>query len=186
MRRHAVISAVALAGQLATAAPSATQVQADAAPANPMASVPSSALEAFRERPLFSPTRRPPQPAPEPEPQRTAPPPAPRPNLELIGVIEIAGRSIAIVNNLGAGTTISLEADDSHAGWRVEAIDRASLTLAREGRTETFALFQPGRERNTAEAPEAARVTAGRASLADASSDTLLKILRGEITIVDE
>lgn len=151
---------------------------------NPLDVVRTEDLEAFRLRPLFSPTRRPPP--PEPELPEVVTPEEPPPNLQLIGVVEVSGRSIAIANNLDLGTTVSLEANDTMGDWDVMAITRESLELGSGERTAAFRLFQPGRARQ--QQPEAQRAveTRPRTALSDASSDTLLKILRGEIKISDK
>jgi hypothetical protein len=111
---------------------------------NPIASHPLSQLTATRERPLFTPSRRPPNPAP---PVRVAVaaapppvlPPAPPPFV-LVGTITGQAANIAIVKHDKTGEATSLKAGDVRDGWTVTAIERRAVRFSRDERTEEIAL----------------------------------------------
>src|SRR6266481_2765256 len=84
---------------LAADAPPQAEGQSGAAPASPLAMQPLDQLSATRERPLFSPTRRP-VPAPiahVPEAPPPPPPPPPPPNVALFGIVMDGDEARAIV-----------------------------------------------------------------------------------------
>jgi hypothetical protein len=107
-------------------------------------------LSETRNRPLFSPSRRPrpanvevavaaPPPPPPPAPQA----PTPAPNLTFLGTFESATE---------VGATVQIPPDDKPVvvrygtyvnGWRVVDISRQRLVLALEDRTAVFKLFNP-------------------------------------------
>ena len=104
-------------------------------------------LSATRDRPLFSPSRRPrvnnvavalPPPPPPPQP---AAPPSPPPNLTFFGTFESpteVGAAVLIPPNdkpviVRHGTYVN--------GWRVVDINRHRLTLALEDRKTVFTIF---------------------------------------------
>src|SRR5579862_8527183 len=71
--------------------------------ANPLWAIPLSALAATRNRPLFTPSRRPPAPAvaaAPPPPPRPPPPPPPavieHPNLTLVGIVVGENEGVAV------------------------------------------------------------------------------------------
>lgn len=97
-------------------------------------------LGAALSRPLFSKTRRPPQPPPRVAPRRV--PVDDTPALRLMGVMEIAGRSIAIVLDLETDDTKSLEMDETIGNWTVTDITASSLTLSDGGRALQLQLFE--------------------------------------------
>ncbi len=105
-------------------------------------------LSATRDRPLFSPSRRPPPVAEfraPPPPRAAAPPPAPPkepPNLTFFGTFESneeVGATVQVGNEKPAivryGTYIE--------GWRVTEISRHRLVLSLDDRTAVFSLFSP-------------------------------------------
>ncbi|WP_139312771.1 hypothetical protein [Acuticoccus yangtzensis] len=151
--------------------------------AHPLAGRGADLSAAARARPLFSPTRRPPSAAP----RRVVLPPAPveaEPELVLIGVMELSGRVVAIVEDLEEGTTVSLQPGDIVGRWTVEAVAADSITLSDGDQSVALQLFDPGRPHADAPDPEPDNPTPyPRHALSDVSSDTLVKILRGELKI---
>ena len=113
---------------------------------NPLWSVPLDVLTATRERPLFSPSRRPPSApviatkpvaAPPPPP----PPPAPeRPNLSLVGTVRAENGSIAVFVDATTQATVRLRPGQNHRGWTLQSVDRRAAELQKGDRTETVAL----------------------------------------------
>lgn len=117
---------------------------------NPLSALGADSLSAFRDRPLFTPSRRAPQPpaAVEPEPEQeaetaTAPPPAPQPNLRLAGVIEGPEETVAVVEDMGSNTVSQLRLGDMLDGWLVTAIDPSSLRLTLGEQEGEYRLFDP-------------------------------------------
>ena len=113
---------------------------------NPLWSVPLSALTATQARPIFSASRRPPQPAvvaPAAEPAATRPPPvaqAEHPPLALIGAVVGAGEAIAVFLDRTSQKVVRLRPGDSHGGWKLSGVESREVTFSKDNRTETLAL----------------------------------------------
>lgn len=113
--------------------------------------MPLRTLSATRERPIFSPSRRPPPAAVVAIPAEPAPQAAPRPvvaerpALALVGTIVGEGERIAIFYNSTTRTTMRLrlgETDD--AGWKLVAVDARTTLLEKGPQSVTLALPVPG------------------------------------------
>jgi hypothetical protein len=108
--------------------------------ANPLATHAIEQLSATRERPLFSPARRPPDPPPAPVVQRIEPtPPPPAPSVVLVGTVTEADGARAIVRSGTA--TIRLRMGDEIGGWKVTEIETRRLVLSLDDRSAAFTLF---------------------------------------------
>jgi hypothetical protein len=107
---------------------------------NPLAVHSFSELSATRDRPLFSPTRRPPPPPPVAEAE-TAPPPAPPPAVLFSGVIMDTKGALAIIRADASARAMYVHVGDVVAGWKVGQIERRKLTLSLDGRSASFTLF---------------------------------------------
>jgi type II secretory pathway component PulC len=108
-------------------------------PASPLAAYPLDRLSATRNRPLFTPSRRPPAPAPAPM-VAAAPPPQP-PKLILFGIVMDSDEARAVV---GVGTgekTRRVRIGDDIGGWKVTQIEERQLVLSLDDRSATFTLF---------------------------------------------
>jgi hypothetical protein len=119
--------------------------------ANPLWAIPLSALSATRNRPLFTPSRRPPAPivANVPAPVVARPPPPPpavpeHPNLVLVGTVAGENDSVAVFIDNATRDAVRLRAGEGHSGWVLRSIDRRTATLEKGGRTETLELPKPG------------------------------------------
>lgn len=100
-------------------------------------------LKAARERPLFSPSRRPQKPAPTPVAQVVAPvavPPPSAPALRLIGIVQDPENAAGLVRR-GSGPTLVLRAGDPIDGWSVSEIGPAHLTIRLGDQVQTYRLF---------------------------------------------
>jgi hypothetical protein len=103
---------------------------------NPLWAIPLSRLTNTRERPLFSPTRRPPAPVPVamPAPVKAGPPPKPpepeKPQLSLLGTI-IGSEKIGLFMDAASKSVVRLKAGDNHNGWTLRAVERRQVELAR-------------------------------------------------------
>lgn len=131
--------------------PAGAQV-ADARPAsgpahslNPLSTLDPATLDAFRRRPLFAPSRRPPPPR-----QALVAPPAPvavepaPPDLRLVGVVAGVDNAVAILRRPAGGPALSLRLGDSVETWRVQAIGPDRVTLRDGARETTYRLFSVG------------------------------------------
>jgi len=115
---------------------------AAAAAVSPLAARPLDRFSATRNRPLFSPTRRPPAPPPAAATTAAAPPPPPPPpNVVLLGVV-VDGEDAHAVVRTNTDTKIRrLRVGDEIGGWKVGQIEARKLVLLLKGRTATFDMF---------------------------------------------
>jgi general secretion pathway protein N len=126
---------------------------------NPLWGIPLSELSATGERPIFSPSRRPPAPAvfavAAAEPPRLAPPPPEptRPPLALVGTIIGETRQIGVFLEETTRETVRLAAGEGHSGWVLRAVDKAGVHFERGERAATLLLRPP--DQNKAPGPEA-------------------------------
>jgi hypothetical protein len=110
--------------------------------ANPLAAQSLDHLSGTRERPLFSPTRRPPPPPATEAAPPSAPPPAPvpPPDIALLGVVLDGENARAIVRAGAAEKPMRLRVGDEIEGWKITAIERRHLVLSRDDRSATVML----------------------------------------------
>jgi general secretion pathway protein N len=149
---------VNLPGATAEPASEAAAPPRDAAPpatahtGNPLCAIPMRKLSATRDRPLFSPSRRPPPPvvAAAPAPVRAievAPPPPPvpeNPPLVLVGTIIGDKEKIAIFVNLTSNETKRVREGAAEAGWTLRTVELRTAVLERNSRSVTLDLPKPG------------------------------------------
>jgi hypothetical protein len=125
-------------------AQAASTAPAASAPASPLAALSLDRLSATRDRPLFSPTRRPP---PPPPPVTVLPkaPPAP-PNVTLLGTVMDAEDARAIVQTGGSANEVRrVRIGDDIDGWKVTQIEQRLLVLSHDNRSASFTMFaSPG------------------------------------------
>jgi general secretion pathway protein N len=132
---------------------------------NPLWGIPMSALTATRERPVFSPTRRPPAPPPEPMPaaEPPAPPPAEpeQPLLTLVGTATGETDNVAIVIDQTTKNLIRLHIGEAVSGWHLRSVDPRAMTVEKDNHRVTLTL--PAAPKSAAPAsidlPEAARIS---------------------------
>jgi general secretion pathway protein N len=118
---------------------------------NPLWAVPLRSLSVTRDRPLFSPSRRPPAPAVTPALVVTAPPPAPppappeHPSLMLAGTIVGEGEKIAIFFDPGSRTALRLRLGESNGGgWVLRSVGARDAVLEKDHQSFTLTLPAPG------------------------------------------
>jgi general secretion pathway protein N len=118
--------------------------------ASPLAGQKLEHLSATRERPLFSPTRRPP-PAPPTIVQGppTPPPPPPPPDVALLGVVMDGEQARAVIRASPADKMTRVTIGDDVGGWKVAQIEGRKLVLSLDGRLATFVMFS-GNSANSA------------------------------------
>jgi general secretion pathway protein N len=120
--------------------------------ANPLWAIPLSKLSGTRERPIFSPSRRPPPPdvaavpeaAPPPPPQpRQAPEPPP---VSLVGTIAGGDESFGIFVDQSTKTPVRLKVGEDYQGWKLRTIQGREATLERDQQAAVLTLPPPGGE----------------------------------------
>jgi hypothetical protein len=117
--------------------------------ANPLWAIPLSALAATRNRPLFTPSRRPPAPAVASVPVAARPPQPPpaavpqHPNLTLIGTVASEGEGVAVFIDTTTRDAVRLRTGEGHLGWVLQSVERRAATLQKGDQTETLALPRP-------------------------------------------
>jgi len=126
--------------QLAEAGPTGTVppsgVATPAAPrarGNPLWSIPLATLSATRERPLFSPSRRPRllQLAAAPSSPAPTGDQNPRPSLTLVGAIAGDAEGMAIFLDNNSKRLVRLKTGESHSGWILQLVQRREVVLQR-------------------------------------------------------
>jgi len=148
------LSGAALSSNLIQSAtlPSAANSSADHTPAsrsvglgNPLWADPVSSFTATRERPVFSPSRRPPPVialAAFSPPTPTSIPPQ-RPHLALIGAIAGQADGIAIFFDETTRSIVRLKTGESHSGWTLRLVASREVTLQRGPETAILELQNP-------------------------------------------
>jgi len=107
---------------------------------NPLAAQPLDGLAATRERPLFSPTRRPPPPPPPPVVRAPEPPPPPPPpNITLVGIVMDGEEARALVRT--PSTIMHARIGDDIEGWKVVQIEGRKLVLSLGDRLAEVSMF---------------------------------------------
>jgi hypothetical protein len=146
---------------LATIEPAATAIDAAAQPANrtrsvtgdlaqggnPLWSLPLNSLSVTRERPIFSPSRRPPPPviaAPYVPPASPPPPPKPpepdHPSLALVGTLAGDSQGVGIFVNDADKSTLRLRTGEDYEGWVLRSVRGGEAIFEKGDRTATLAL----------------------------------------------
>jgi general secretion pathway protein N len=116
---------------------------------NPLWGIPIDALDATRERPVFSASRRPPMP-PVVAQRVTAPPPPPKPAepeqplLTLVGTACGNPKNVAVVLDRTTKTLVRVHVGDVASGWIVRSVDSRKMTVEKNSQTVTVALPAPG------------------------------------------
>ena len=144
----AILVLVLLGSEIAPTSAQVSDVHSPAGPAqnlNPLSTLDPATLDAFRGRPLFAPSRRPPPPrqiftAPATPLAVETPPP----DLRLVGVVAGVDNAVAILRRPTGGSSLSLKLGDSVETWRVQAIGPDRVTLRDGTRETTYRLFSVG------------------------------------------
>jgi general secretion pathway protein N len=116
---------------------------------NPLWEIPLSNLSSTRERPIFSPSRRPPPVLIAAPPAPPAPPPPPksprveRPQLSLVGTIS-GDEQFGIFVDQTSKAALRLRIGEDYQGWKLRAVQGREVTLEYEQQTAILTLPQPG------------------------------------------
>ena len=145
-------------------APSPATSTAENAPrgANPLWAMPLAGFAVTRERPLFTPSRRPPAaaiaraaPAPVAAPPKPAQPE--KPQLALVGtVLEETGAGIGLFMNLADKTPLRLKIGEDHKGWVLRVVRLGQVELLKGRERVVLDLPPPGTTQAAAVPPPAA------------------------------
>jgi len=132
---------------------------------NPLWGIPMSVLTATRERPVFSPSRRPPAPPAEPTPAVEAPPPPPaepeQPLFTLVGTATGETANVAVVMDQSTRNLVRVKVGETVSGWQLRSIDQRAMTVEKNERRVTLTLpAAPGSAApDSTGAPEAERIS---------------------------
>ena len=119
-------------------------IAADAGPpapvGNPLWKLPLTELSSTRERPIFSPARRPPSTPPTPiyVGPVTVPPPAKspelgRPAVSLVGTVIGTDVHIGVFLETATKNVVRLRVGEDHQGWVLHLIKASEVTLVKDG-----------------------------------------------------
>jgi general secretion pathway protein N len=131
--------------------PAVTITRERAPTGNPLWGIPIRILTATRERPLFSPSRRPPAPpavaalAPAPRPVAAAKPPEPdHPLLTIVGTIVSASDGIGVFIDQATNEVVRIHTGQEHGGWVLRSVHGREANFEKNERTSTLALPATG------------------------------------------
>jgi general secretion pathway protein N len=116
--------------------------------ANPLWGIPLTQLSGTRDRPIFSPSRRPP-PAVSAEPVQVRPPPPRKkqvepPLLSLVGTIASEDESYGIFLDQATKMAIRLKLGDDYQGWKLRTIQGREVTIEKDQQGAVLTLPEPG------------------------------------------
>ena len=108
--------------------------------------VPLSKLSMTRDRPIFSPSRRPPPLAAPPIIAKRVEPAKPpeQPPLILVGTVAGGDSAIAVFVEQSTENTVRLRVNESHQGWTLRSIEGREVTLLKDQKSSVLALAAPG------------------------------------------
>ena len=117
--------------------------------ANVVLAIPLSKLSMTRDRPIFSPTRRPPPPpaalAVIAKPVERAKPAEPEnPPLILVGTVIGEDSGIAVLVEQSTENVVKLRVNESHQGWTLRSIQGREVTFQKDRKSSLLALAPPG------------------------------------------
>jgi general secretion pathway protein N len=112
---------------------------------NPLWGISIDTLHATRERPLFSPSRRPPMPAviaAPPPPVAPPPPPPEEPSLNLVGTVAggSTGDGYAVFLDKTSHDIVSLKTGEGRDGWILQAVSNREAVLEKNKRIAVIRL----------------------------------------------
>ena len=112
---------------------------------NPLWGISIDSLDATRERPLFSPTRRAPMPpavAPPPEPPKivAAPPEPEQPALSLVGIVAGHGEGYAVFISTSNHDIVRLRTGEGRDGWVLRSVSGREAVLEKNNQTAVVEL----------------------------------------------
>jgi hypothetical protein len=116
--------------------------------ANPLWGMPLNQLSGTRDRPIFSPSRRPPPAAAAAEAAPIKPPPRKReiepPQLSLVGTIAGGDEGFGIFIDQATKMALRLKVGEDYQGWKLRAIQGREVTMEKDERAAVLTLPPPG------------------------------------------
>jgi general secretion pathway protein N len=116
--------------------------------ANPILATPLSQLSVTRDRPIFSPSRRPPAAPALPVIAKAVEPAKPMqpetPPLILVGTVAGEDSGIAVFVEQSGENSVRLRLNESHQGWTLQSIQGREVTLLKDQKSSVLALAPPG------------------------------------------
>jgi hypothetical protein len=118
--------------------------------ANPLWAIPLKRLSATRDRPIFSPSRRPAPPVIASEPASAPPAPPPRkkevepPPLSLVGTIASDEESFGIFLDHATKEALRLKVGEDYQGWKLRDIHGRQVTMEKGQQAAVLTLPPPG------------------------------------------
>jgi hypothetical protein len=116
--------------------------------ANPLWAIPLAQLSATRERPIFSPSRRPPPAAVAAEPAIVKAPTIRKkepetPPLALVGTIASSEQGFGIFLDQSTKAPIRLKVGEDYQGWKLRSVQGRATALEKDQQLVTLVLPQP-------------------------------------------
>jgi len=129
------------------AAPQAAPERAQSA--NPLWGIPLTQLPVTRDRPIFSPSRRPPPAVVVTDPVPLKPPPPRKQEIEpppfsLVGTIASDDESYGILLDQATKVAVRLKVGDDYQGWKLRAIQGREVTIEKDRQGAVLTLPEPG------------------------------------------
>lgn len=119
--------------------------------ANPLWAIPLTKLSGTRDRPIFSPSRRPPpavvaaEPAPAPPPRKKELEPPP---LSLVGTIASEEESFGIFLDPSTKQALRLKLGEDYQGWKLRAVQGREVTMEKDQLSAVLTLPAPNAQGN--------------------------------------
>ena len=129
--------------------PQKSSTDVTASVGNVVLAVPLSKLSMTRDRPIFSPSRRPPPP-PVVMPviakpvERAKPAEPENPPLVLVGTVVGEDSGIAVLVEQATENVVKLRVNESHQGWTLRSIQGREVTFQNDRKSSVLALAPPG------------------------------------------
>jgi hypothetical protein len=118
---------------------------------NPLWGIPLKSLTATLDRPLFSPSRRPPErpvTAAQVAPRKVAAPAElTQPPLDLLGVVTGTDDGYAVFINTTTHDIVRLRTGEGHDGWILQSVNGRQVVLEKKHQSAVLALPQPSAEK---------------------------------------
>lgn len=117
---------------------------------NPLWEIPLTSLSTTRERPIFSPSRRPPPPAVAAAPPAQAPSPSPKPprvehpQFSLVGTVASEEERFGIFVDQATKESLRLKIGEDYQGWKLRTVQGREVMLEHDQQTMILTLPQPG------------------------------------------
>jgi hypothetical protein len=146
MSRGLPIASVAIVLSLCAADLRAVE---DARPrsANPLWAIPLAKLSDTRDRPVFSPSRRPPPSAVDTRPTPAPPPPrkreVERPPLSLVGTVASDEQGFGIFLDLSTKQPLRLKLGEDYQGWKLRVVRGQQVSMEKDQQITVLTLPEP-------------------------------------------